>query len=122
MSKHEIDTSGKTVTTIHHEARTSISFSPDENPVKVTIFEKDFCLNYASIHTAWDSDYIPEPYIKVGFISLLKSGKAGQAYDHRNFSIDDIGKWIVGEEDTFKEMFKQHAETIQNILQEKAVA
>ena len=122
MTQYEIETSGKTVTTIHHEARTFMSFSPDENPVKVTIFEKDFCLAWASIDTDWEGDYIPEPIIKVGFVSLLKNGKAGQAFNHRHFSITDIGKWIVGEEDTFKEMFKQHAITIENILQEKAVA
>jgi hypothetical protein len=123
MSKYEIESSGKTVTTVHHEAITSLSFSTQENQVKVAIFGKDYYLNYASIQTVWEKDsYIPEAYIKVHFVSILKSGKAGDAWDKREFGIKDIGKWIVGEEDTFKKIFKQHAETIQDIIKEKAVA
>jgi len=123
MSKYEIETSGKTVTTVHHEAITSLSFSTEENPVKVSIFDKEYFLNYVYIESVWeDGAYIPEPYIKVHFVSILKSGKAGDAWDKREFGIKDIGKWIVGEEDTFKKIFKQHAETIQDIIKEKAVA
>jgi hypothetical protein len=47
---------------------------------------------------------------------------AEEDYDKREFGIKDIGKWIVGEEDLFKSIFKQHAETVQNIIKEKAVA
>ncbi len=123
MSKYEIESSGKTVTTVHHEAITSLSFSTEENPVKVAIFDKDYYLNYVSIQTVWeDGAYIPESYIKVSYVSILKSGKAGDRYDKREFSVKDVGKWIVGEEDTFQRIFKQHAQTIQNIIQEKAVA
>ncbi len=123
MSKYEIESSGKTVTTVHHEAITSLSFSTEENPVKVAIFDKDYYLNYVSIQTVWeDGAYIPESYIKVSYVSILKSGKAGEAYDKREFSITDIGKYIKGEEDLFKSIFKQHSETVQNIIQEKAVA
>ena len=123
MSKYEIESSGKTVTTVHHEANTSLSFSTEENPVKVAIFDKEYFLNYVYIESVWeDGAYIPEPYIKVSFVSILKSGKAGDKYDKREFGIKDIGKWIVGEEDLFKSIFKQHAETVQNIIKEKAVA
>jgi hypothetical protein len=123
MSKYEIETSGKTVTTVHHEAITSLSFSTEENPVKVAIFDKDYYLNYVSIQTVWEQGaYIPESYIKVSFVSILKNGKAGDKYDKREFGIKDIGKWIVGEEDLFKSIFKQHAKTVQSIIQEKAVA
>jgi hypothetical protein len=123
MSKYEIESSGKTVTTVHHEAITSLSFSTEENQVKVAIFDKEYYLNYVSIQTVWEKDsYIPESYIKVSYVSILKSGKAGEAYDKREFGIKDIGKWIVGEEDLFKSIFKQHEETIQNIIKEKAVA
>ena len=119
MSKYEIETSGKTVTTVHHEAITSLSFSTEENPVKVAIFDKDYYLNYVSIQTVWEQGaYIPESYIKVSFVSILKNGKAGDKYDKREFGIKDIGKWIVGEEDLFKSIFKQHEETIQNITKE----
>jgi hypothetical protein len=123
MSKYQIESSGKTVTTVHHEAITDLSFSTQENPVKVAIFGKDYYLNYVSIRTVWeDGAYIPESYMKVSYVSILKSGKAGEAYDKREFGIKDIGKWIVGEEDLFKEIFKQHEQTIQNIIKEKAVA
>ena len=122
MSKYEIQSSGKTVTTVHHEANTSLSFSTEENPVKVSIFDKEYFLNWASIHTVWDSKYIPEAILKVSFVTILKSGKAGDKYDKREFSLSDIGKYIVGEEETFKSIFKQHAETIQSIVKEKAVA
>jgi hypothetical protein len=123
MSKYEIQTSGKTVTTVHHEANTSLSFSIEENPVKVSIFDKEYYLNYVYIESVWgEGSYIPEAHIKVSYVSILKSGKAGEAYDKREFSITDIGKWIKGEEDLFKSIFKQHAETVQNIIQEKAVA
>ena len=121
MSKYEIETSGKTVTTVHHEASTFLSFS-EENPVKVSIFNKEYFLNWASIHTVWDSEYIPEAILKVSFVTILKSGKAGDKYDKREFSLSDIGKYIVGEEETFKSIFKQHAKTVQSIVQEKAVA
>jgi hypothetical protein len=120
MSQYEIESSGKTVTTVHHEASTWLSFPTEENPVKVEIFGKEYFLNYVHIETVWDKDsYIPESYIKVSYVSILKSGKAGQAYDKREFSIKDIGKYIVGEEDTFQKIFKQHAETIQGIIKEK---
>jgi len=123
MSKYEIETSGKTVTTIHHEAITDVHFPTEQNQVKVAIFGKEYYLNWASIQSVWeDGDYIPEPYIKVSYVSILKNGKAGEAYDKREFSIRDIGKWIKGEEDLFKSIFKQHAETVQNIIKEKAVA
>jgi hypothetical protein len=123
MSKYEIQTSGKTVTTVHHEANTSVSFSTEENPVKVPIFDKEYYLNYVYIESVWgEGSYIPEAHIKVSYVSILKSGKAGEAYDKREFSITDIGKYIKGEEDLFKSIFKQHAETVQNIIQEKAVA
>jgi hypothetical protein len=123
MSKYEIESSGKTVTTVHHEASTWLSFSTEENPVKVEIFGKEYFLNYVHIETVWDKhSYIPESHIKVSYVSILKSGKAGDKYDKREFSIKDIGKYIVGEESTFQKIFKQHAETIQNIVKEKAVA
>jgi hypothetical protein len=123
MSKYEIESSGKTVTTVHHEANTSLSFSTEENPVKVSIFDKEYFLNYVHIETVWEKhSYIPKSYIKVGYVSILKSGKAGEAYDHRNFSLTDIGKWIKGEEDLFKSIFKQHEQTVQSIVQEKTVA
>jgi hypothetical protein len=123
MSKYEIETSGKTVTTVHHEAITSLGFSTEENQVKVAIFDKEYYLNYVYVETVWEEGaYIPESHIKVSYVSILKSGKAGEAYDKREFAIKDIGKWIVGEEDLFKEIFKQHEETIQNIIKEKAVA
>jgi hypothetical protein len=123
MTKYEIETSGKTVTTVHHEASTSLSFSTEENPVKVSIFDKEYFLNWASIETVWEEGaYIPEAYIKVSYVSILKNGKAGDKYDNREFSITDIGKWIKGEEDVFKKIFKQHAQTIQDIIKEKAVA
>jgi hypothetical protein len=123
MSKYEIQTSGKTVTTVHHEANTSVSFSTEENPVKVSIFDKEYYLNYVYIESVWgEGSYIPEAHIKVSYVSILKSGKAGEAYDKREFSITDIGKYIKGEEDLFKSIFKQHSETVQNIIQEKAVA
>jgi hypothetical protein len=123
MSKYEIQTSGKTVTTVHHEASTSVSFSTEENPVKVSIFDKEYYLNYVYIESVWgEGSYIPEAHIKVSYVSILKSGKAGEAYDKREFSITDIGKYIKGEEDLFKSIFKQHSETVQNIIQEKAVA
>jgi hypothetical protein len=119
MSKYQIQTSGKTVTTVHHEAITDLSFSTEENQVKVAIFDKEYYLNYVSIQTVWeDGAYIPESYIKVSFVSILKNGKAGDKYDKREFGIKDIGKWIVGEEDLFKSIFKQHEETIQNITKE----
>ena len=122
MSKYEIQSSGKTVTTVHHEASTFLSFPTKENPVKVSIFNKEYFLNWASIHTVWDSEYIPEAILKVSFVTILKSGSAGEKYDKREFSLSDIGKYIVGEEETFKSIFKQHAQTIQNIIKEKAVA
>ena len=123
MSKYEIESSGKTVTTVHHEAITSLSFSTEENPAKVKIFDKEYYLNYVYVETVWEQGaYIPESYIKVSYVSILKSGKAGEAYDKREFGIKDIGKWIVGEEDLFKSIFKQHEETIQDIIKEKAVA
>ena len=123
MTKYEIETNGKTVTTVHNEASTWLSFSTAENPVKVTIFDKEYFLSWASIETVWgEGDYIPEPYIKVSYVSILKNGKAGEAYDHRNFSLSDIGKWIKGEEDLFKSIFKQHEQTVQSIVQEKTVA
>jgi hypothetical protein len=123
MSKYEIQSSGKTVTTVHHEASTDLSFSTEENQVKVAIFDKEYYLNWVSIDTVWeDGAYIPESYIKVSYVSILKNGKAGDKYDKREFSIKDVGKWIVGAEDIFQKIFKQHAETIQNIIKEKAVA
>jgi hypothetical protein len=123
MSKYEIESSGKTVTTVHHEANTSLSFSTEENPVKVSIFDKEYFLNWVSIETVWeDGAYIPEPYIKVSYVSILKNGKAGDKYDKREFSITDIGRWIVGDKELFQEIFKQHAQTIQDIIKEKAVA
>jgi hypothetical protein len=123
MSQYEIESSGKTVTTVHHEANTSLSFSTEENPVKVSIFGKEYFLNYVYIESVWgEGGYIPEAHIKVSYVSILKSGKAGEAYDKREFSLSDIGKYIVGEEETFKSIFKQHAETVQSIIQEKAVA
>ena len=123
MSKYEIESSGKTVTTVHHEANTWLSFPLKKNPVKVSIFDKEYFLNWVSIETVWEEGaYIPEAYIKVSYVSILKSGKAGEAYDSREFSITDIGKWIKGEEETFKSIFKQHAKTVQSIIQEKAVA
>ena len=123
MSKYEIQTSGKTVTTVHHEAITDLSFSTEENQVKVAIFDKEYYLNYVYIESVWgEGSYIPEAHIKVSYVSILKSGKAGEAYDKREFSITDIGKYIKGEEDLFKSIFKQHSETVQNIIQEKAVA
>jgi len=122
MSKYEIESSGKTVTTVHHEASTFLSFPTKENPVKVTIFNKEYFLNWASIHTVWDSEYIPEAILKVSFVTILKSGSAGEKYDKREFSLSDIGKYIVGEEETFKSIFKQHAKTVQSVIQEKAVA
>lgn len=123
MSKYEIESSGKTVTTVHHEANTWLSFSTEENPVKVSIFDEDSFLNWVSIETVWEEGaYIPEAHIKVSYVSILKSGKAGNKYDTREFSITDIGKWIKGEEDLFKSIFKQHAETVKNIIKEKAVA
>jgi hypothetical protein len=119
MSKYEIQSSGKTVTTVHHEASTDLSFSTEENQVKVAIFDKEYYLNYVSIQTVWEQGaYIPESYIKVSYVSILKNGKAGDKYDKREFGIKDIGKWIVGEEDLFKSIFKQHEETIQNITKE----
>ena len=93
-----------------------------KNPVKVTIFNKEYFLNWASIHTVWDSEYIPEAILKVSFVTILKSGSAGEKYDKREFSLSDIGKYIVGEEETFKSIFKQHAKTVQSVIQEKAVA
>jgi hypothetical protein len=123
MSQYEIQTSGKTVTTVHHEANTSLSFSTEENPVKVSIFDKEYYLNYVYIESVWgEGSYIPEAHIKVSYLSILKNGKAGEVYDKREFSITDIGKYIKGEEDLLKSIFKQHAETVQNIIQEKAVA
>ncbi len=123
MSKYQIESSGKTVTTVHHEANTSLGFSTEENPVKVKIFDKEFYLNYVYIQSVWeDGAYIPEPYIKVSYVSILKNGKAGDRYDKREFGIKDIGKWIVGEEELFKSIFRQHAQTVENIIKEKAVA
>ena len=123
MSKYEIESSGKTVTTVHHEANTWLSFSTEENPVKVSIFDKEYFLNWVSIETVWDKhSYIPEAHIKVSYVSILKSGKAGEAYDTREFGIKDIGKYIKGEEDLFKSIFKQHEQTVQSIIKEKAVA
>jgi hypothetical protein len=122
MSKYEIETKGKTVVTVHNEASTWLSFSTEENPVKVTIFDKEYFLNWASIETVWgEGDYIPEAIVQVSFVTILKSGKAGDKYDKREFSISDIGKWIKGEEDVFKQIFKQHAQTVQDIIKEKAV-
>jgi hypothetical protein len=112
MSKYEIQSSGKTVTTVHHEASTFLSFS-EENPVKVTIFNKEYFLNWASIHTVWDSEYIPEAILKVSFVTILKSGSAGEKYDKREFSLSDIGKYIVGQEDTLKSVFLKHNRTIE---------
>lgn len=124
MTKYEIETSGKTVTTIHHEAITGVTFSTQQNPVKFTLFEKEYFLNYASIESVWeDGEYIPEPYINISYVTILKNGKAGQQYDKRSFNIKDIGRsWMLGEKDLFRQIFKQHNETIQNILQAKVGA
>ncbi len=120
MTKHEIISDGKTVVEVHHEANTSVSFSTEENQVKVSIFDKEYYLNYVSIESVWgQGGYIPEAHVKVSYVSILKSGKAGDRYDKREFSIKDIGKWIVGEEDLFKEIFAQHAKTVQNIIDGK---
>ena len=121
--KYEIETRESTVKSVTHEVVTYLSFPTYENQVKVAIFNKEFYLNYASIQTVWeDGGYIPEAYIKVSYVSILKSGKTGEAYDKREFSITDIGKYIVGAEDTFKEMFKKHAEAIDIKIKEQVVA
>jgi hypothetical protein len=58
---------------------TWLSFSTEENPVKVSIFDKEYFLNWVSIETVWDKhSYVPESYIKVSYVSILKSGKAGE--------------------------------------------
>jgi hypothetical protein len=119
---YEISTNGKTVTTVHHEASTWVSFSIKENPTKVTIFDKEYFLNYISIGTVWSGSYIPESIAKVSFVSILKSGSAGEKYDKREFSIRDIGKYIVGQDEVIKEVFKQHEQTVQNIVQGKEAA
>jgi len=119
---YEISSNGKTVTTVHNEASTWLSFSTEENPTKVEIFDKEYFLNWVSIDTVWDSDYIPESVIKVSFVTILKNGKAGEKYDKREFSIRDIGKYIVGQDEVIKAVFKKHEETIQNIVQGKEAA
>jgi hypothetical protein len=113
MSKYEIVSNGKTVTTVHHEASTWLSFSTEENPVKVSIFDKEYFLNWVSIDTVWDSEYIPEAILKVSFVTILKSGSAGEKYDKREFRLSDIGKYIVGQEDTLKSVFLKHNRTIE---------
>jgi hypothetical protein len=123
MTQYEIETRESTVKSVTHEVVTGLSFPTDENQVKVAIFDKEFYLNYASIQTVWeDGGYIPEAYIKVSYVSILKNGKTGQAYDKREFNIGHIGKYIVGAEDTFKEIFKKHAEAIESKIKEQAAA
>lgn len=113
MTAFEITTKGKTVTTVHHEASTWLSFSTDENPTKVEIFDKEYFLNWVSIDTVWDSEFVPEPILKVSFVSILKNGKAGEKYDKREFSLRDIGKWITGQDDLLKSVFLKHNRTIE---------
>ena len=113
MTAFEITTKGKTVTTVHNEASTWLNFSIEENPTKVEIFDKEYFLNWVSIDTVWDSDFVPEPILKVSFVSILKNGKAGEKYDKREFSIGDIGKWITGQDDVLKSIFLKHNRTIE---------
>jgi hypothetical protein len=119
MSQYEIETRSKTVTTVHHEATVSLSFPIEENQVKVKIFDEEYYLNYASINEAWESDKrIPEASLKVSYVSILKNGKAGEKYQKRSFNGSDIGKYIVGEEETFREMFKQYYKTAEKVVKE----
>jgi hypothetical protein len=48
----------------------------------------------------------------------LKNGKAGEKYQKRNFNATDIGKYIVGEEETFKKMFAEYYKTAENLVKE----
>jgi hypothetical protein len=121
--KGEIQSSSKTVTTVHHEAGASVSFDIENNPVKVKIFDEEYYLNYAYINEAWESDkQIPEASLTVSYVSILKSGKAGEKYGKRTFNASDIGKYIVGEEETFSEIFKKYYRTAEKVVKEKAVA
>jgi len=113
MTAFEITTKGKTVTTVHNEASTWLSFDTEEKPTKVSIFDKDYYLNWVSIDTVWDSEFIPEPILKVSYVSILKNGDAGEKYDKREFRLSDIGKYIVGQEDTLKSVFLKHNRTIE---------
>ena len=121
--KVEIHSSGKTVTTVHHEAGASVSFDVESNPVKVKIFNEEYYLNYAYINHTWESNKgIPEAYLTVSYVSILKSGKAGEKYGKRTFNASDIGKYIVGEEETFREVFKKYYRTAEKVVKEQAVA
>ena len=119
MSKYEIETRSETVTTVHHEASAFLSFPTEENPVKVKIFNEEFYLNYASISHTWESNRgIPDASLTVSYVSILKNGKAGEKYNKRTFSASDIGKYIVGEEETFRKIFKQYYKTAENVVKE----
>ena len=119
MSKYEIVTNGKTETTVTHEAGAWVSYDTETNPVKVVIFNQEYYMNYASIGNTWESDKgIPDAYLTVSYVSILKNGKAGEKYQKRTFHVNNIGKDIVGEEETFKEMFKQYYKTAENVVKE----
>ena len=121
--KVEIVTNGKTETTVTHEAGAWVSYDTQTNPVKVVIFNREYYMNYASINNTWESDKeIPSAYLTVSYVSILKNGKAGEKYQKRTFNPIHIGKDIVGEEETFREMFKQYYKTAEKVVQEKAVA
>ena len=119
---YEIQSNGKTVTTVHNEASTWLSFSTEENPTKVSIFGKEYFLNYISMETVWDSEFIPAAFAKISYVTILKNGKAGEKYDKREFGINNIGRDIVGQDEVIKAVFKQHEETVQNIVQGKEAA
>lgn len=113
MTQGEITSKGKTVTTVHNEVSTCLNFPITENPTKVSIFDKEYYLNWVAIDTIWNSEYISEPILKVSYVTILKSGKAGEKYDKREFSLSDIGKYIVGQEDVLKSVFLKHNRTIE---------
>ena len=119
MSQYEIETRSETVTTVHHEATVFLSFPIEGNLAKVKIFDEEYYLNYASINEAWEyGKQIPEASLKVSYVSILKNGKAGEKYQKRNFNATDIGKYIVGEEETFKKMFAEYYKTAENLVKE----
>jgi hypothetical protein len=121
--KVQIEARGHTETTVTHEASIWVSYDTQTNPVKVVIFGKEYFMNYASIGSTWESDKgIPTAYLQISYVSILKNGKAGEKYHKRTFNPNDIGKYILGEEDTFREMWKQYYKTAEKVVQEKAVA
>jgi hypothetical protein len=120
---YEIQTKGKTVTTVHNEASTWIGFSTEESPSKVSIFGTEYFLNCISIDSVWEQGKrVPDVSAKISYVTIRKTGKAGESYNTRQFSIEDIGKYVVGQDEVIKAVFKQHEETVQGIIQGKEAA